>query len=131
MFKRNNHHHVVLPAQISLILFVYPSLSSIAPGRSSRLHPVLAKSCCMYVLASRHRFARLCEGFHRSMSLMSLSLLIQQCPACLVGLSWIDFLMGCKWQYCCYFVRCSQHSCLIAVKLFLHTFSYRLCSASI
>ena len=26
---------------------------------------------------------------------------------------------------------CSQHSCVVAVKLFLHTFSYRPCSASI
>ena len=39
-----------------------PSLSSIAPGRSSRLYPVSAQSCCIEVLADRPAFARLCEG---------------------------------------------------------------------
>ena len=41
------HHHVMLPAQISLTLSRHQSLSSIAPGRSSRLHPVSAQSCCI------------------------------------------------------------------------------------
>ena len=94
----------------------------------------------MLVLAARPAFARPCEGVHRSMSLMSSSLLIQQCPACLLRLPWIVFVVGDKWPYCCYFVGCqppwlhqlsSQHSCFTAVKLFLHTFSERKCSASI
>ena len=33
-------------------------------------------------------------GVHRSTSLMSSSLLLQQCPACLVCLAWIVFMMG-------------------------------------
>ena len=37
----------------------------------------------MYVLAGRPAFARTCERVHRSISLMSSSLLLQQCPACL------------------------------------------------
>ena len=37
---RNHRHHVVLSAQIFLTLSCHPSLSSIAPGRSSGLHPV-------------------------------------------------------------------------------------------
>ena len=41
----HHHHHVALPAQISLTLSHHPSLSSIAPGRSFRLHPVSAQSC--------------------------------------------------------------------------------------
>ena len=43
----NVHHHVTLPAWISLTHSHHPSLSSIAPGRSSRLYPVLAQSCCI------------------------------------------------------------------------------------
>ena len=39
-----------------------PSLSSIAPGRSSRLYPVSALSCCIYILAGRPAFARPCKG---------------------------------------------------------------------
>ena len=38
----------------------------------------------MYVRAGRPAFARPCVGVHRSTSLMSSSLLLQQCPACLV-----------------------------------------------
>ena len=58
---------------------------------------------------------------------MSSSLLLQQCPTCLVRLTLIVFVMGGKWtcgvlppglvQYCL------QHSCVVAIKLFLHTFS--------
>ena len=36
---------------------------------------------------------------HRSTSLMSSSLLLQQCPACLVRLTWIVFVMGGGWPY--------------------------------
>ena len=45
----------------------------------------------MYVRAGRPAFARPYVGFHRSTSLMSSSLLLQQCPACLVRLAWIVF----------------------------------------
>ena len=38
----------------------------------------------MYVRAGRPAFARPCVGVHKSTSLMSSSLLLQQCPACLV-----------------------------------------------
>ena len=101
-----HHHHVVPPAQISLTLTLslHSSLSSIAPGRSSRLHPVSAQSCCMYVLAGHPAFAHPCEGLHRSMSLMSSSLLLQWCSVCLVRLTWIVFVMGGKWPCSCCFV---------------------------
>ena len=36
----------------------------------------------MYVRAGRPAFARPCVGIHKSTSLMSSSLLLQQCPAC-------------------------------------------------
>ena len=42
-----HHNHVTLSAQISLTLSRYPSLSSIASGGSSGLHPESAQSCCM------------------------------------------------------------------------------------
>ena len=84
------------------------SLSFIASGRSSGLHPVSSHSCCMYVRAGCPAFAWPYAGVHRSKSLMSSSLLLQQCPACLVHLAWIVFMMGGWWPYswclvgCCY-----------------------------
>ena len=78
-----HHHHVVLVARISLTLSRHFSLSFIASGRSSGLHPVSPHSCWMYVRAGRPAFARPCVGVHKSTSLMSSSLLLQQCPACL------------------------------------------------
>ena len=94
-----NHHHVVPQARISLTLSRHISLSFIAFGRSSELHPVSSHSCCMYVRAGRPAFAWPYAGVHRSTSLMSSSLLLQQCPACLVRLTCIVFVMGGKWPY--------------------------------
>ena len=102
----HHHHHVMPPARFSLTLFCHPSLSSIASSKSSGLHLVSAQSCCMYVLAGCPAFARPCEGVHRSMSLMSSSLLLQQCLACLVRLIWIVFMIDGKWPYSCCFVGC-------------------------
>ena len=86
-----HHHHVVPLARISLTFSRHFSLSFIASGRSSGLHPVSSHSCWMYVRAGRPAFAQPYVGVHRSTSLMSLSLLLQQCPACLVktATSWI------------------------------------------
>ena len=75
-------------ARISLTLSRHFSLSFIASGRSSGLHPVSSHSC-MYVRAGCPTFAWPYVGVHRSSSLMSSSLmssslLLQQCPACLV-----------------------------------------------
>ena len=79
----------MMVARISLTLSRHSSLSFIAPGRSSGQHPVSSHSCWMYVRAGRPAFARPCVGVHKSTSLMSSSLLLQQCPACLVRLTWI------------------------------------------
>ena len=75
------HHHVVLLARISLTLTHHFSQSFIASDRSSGLHLESSHSCCMYVRAGRPAFARPYAGVHRSTSLMSSSLLLQQCPA--------------------------------------------------
>ena len=94
-----HHHHVVPPTRISLTLSHHFFLSFIAWGRSSGLHPVSSQSCCMYVRAGRPAFAWLYVGVHRSTSLMTTSLLLQQYPVCLVRLTWIVFVMGGRWPY--------------------------------
>ena len=48
----------------------------------------------MYVRAGRPALARPYMRVHKSTSLMSSSLLLQQCPVCLVRLTWIVFVMG-------------------------------------
>ena len=101
----HHHHHVVLVAQISLTLSRHFSLSS---GRSSRQHPVSSHSCWMYVRAGRLAFARPCVGVQKSTSIMSSSLLLQQCPACLVRLTWIVFVMGGRWPYSWCLVGCCR-----------------------
>ena len=101
--KIGHHHDVTLSARISLTLSRHPSLSPIASGWFSGLHPVSART---YVRVGCPAFASPCEGVHRGTSLMSSSLLLKQCPACLVRLIWIVFVMGYKWPYICCFVRC-------------------------
>ncbi len=88
-------------------------LSFIASDRSSGLHPVSLHSCCMYVRAGRPAFARPYVGVHRSTSLMSSSLLLQQCPACLVHLTWIVFVMGGRWPYSLCFVGCCRQDLIV------------------
>ena len=97
MNHHHHHHHVVPLARISLTLSCHFSLSFIASGRSSGLHPVSSHSCCMYVRAGL--FAWPYAGVHRSTSLTSSTLLLQQYPACLDRLTWIVFVMGGRWPY--------------------------------
>ena len=104
----HHHHHVMLLARISPTLSRHFSLSFIASGRSSGLHPVSSHSCCMYVRAGRPAFAWSYAGVHRSTSLMSASLLLQQCPAYLVHLTWIVFVMGGRWPYSWCLVGCCR-----------------------
>ena len=74
----------------------------------------------MYVRAGRPAFARSYAGVHRSTSLMSSTLLLQQCPACLVRLTLIVFVMGgrCPYSWClvgCYRQDLFNISCNILV----------------
>ena len=105
-YHHHHHHHIALVARISLTLSRHSSLSFIALGRSSGQHPVSSHSCWMYVRAGRPAFAWPCVGIHKSTSLMSSSLLLQQCPACLVRLTWIVFVIGGRWPYCWCLVGC-------------------------
>ena len=104
----HNHHHVVLVAWISLTLSRHFSLSFIASGRSSGLHPVSSHSCWIYVRAGHPAFVWPYVGVHKSTSLMILSLLLQQCPACLVCLTWIVFVIGGRWPYSWCLVECCR-----------------------
>ena len=115
-----HHHHVTLVARISLTHSRHSSLSFIALGRSSGQHPVSSHSCWMYVRDGRPAFARPWVGVHKSTYLRSSSLLLQQCPACLVRLTWIVFVIGGRLVFCGVLPPglvqdCSQHSCVIAV----------------
>ena len=108
ILKIYHHHHVVPLARISLTLSSHFSLSFTASGRSSELHPVSSHSCCVYVRADRPAFAWPYAGVQRSTSLMSSSLLLQQCPACLVCLAWIVFVMGGRRPYSWCLVECCR-----------------------
>ena len=108
LINHHHHHHVMPLARISLNLSRHFSLSFIAYGWSSGLHPASSQSCCMYVRAGHPAFARLYVGLHRNISIMSSSLLLQQCPACLVRLTWIVLMMGGRWPYSWCFVGCCR-----------------------
>ena len=101
MHHHHHHHHVMPLARICLTLSRYFSLSFIASGRFSGLHTVSSHSC-------RPAFARSYVGVHRSTSLMSSSLILQECPACLVRLTWIVFVMGSRWPYSRCLVGCCR-----------------------
>ena len=108
ILDKNHHHHVAPQAQISLTLSFHFSLSFIASGRSSGQHPVSSHSCCMYVRAGHPAFSRPNVGVHGSTSLMTSPLLLQQCPACLVRLTWIVFVIGGRWPYSWCLVGCCR-----------------------
>ena len=112
IYHHHHHHHVVLVTRISLTLSRHFSLSFITSGRSSGLHPVSSHNCWMYVRAGRLAFARPYVGVHKSTSLMSSSLLLQQCPACLVRLTWIVFVIGGRSPYSWCLVGCCRQDLL-------------------
>ena len=81
----------------SLATSPYPS-SPLAGLRGYITYPHTL-AAVWYVRAGHPAFARPYVGVHRSPSLMSSSLLLQQCPTCLVRLTWIVFVMGGSWLY--------------------------------
>ena len=120
--NHHHHHHVVPLARISLTLSRHFSLLFIASGRSSGLHPVSSQSCCMYVRAGRPAFARPYVGVHRSTSLMSSSLLLQQCPACLVCLTWIVFVMVGRWRIVGALWSVAARTCSIYIYIYIYIY---------
>ena len=101
-------------------LSLHVSLSFIASGRSSGLNPLSSHSCCMYVRAGRPAFEWPYAGVHRSTSLMISSLLLQQCPACLVRLACIVFVIGGRWPYSWCLVGCCCQDFSILLLTFLY-----------
>ena len=104
-----------------------PLLLAGLPGIIQYLHRA---AVCMFELDALPLLVPV-KGFHRTTSLTSSSLLLQQCPAGLVCLLLIVFVINGWWPYSCCFVgmlspgliqNCSNHSCVIAVRFFLHTF---------
>ena len=93
----HHHHHLVPSARISLSLFRHPSLSFIASGRSSGDTPRIYTE--LLYIGSRVKGSMIS-------SLMSSSLLFQQCPTYLVRLTLIVFVMGGRWPYSSCFVGC-------------------------
>ena len=65
---------------------LYPSLSSIAPSRSSKLHLVSEQTRCRWVLVGRPILACPCTGVHWRTSFKVSSLLLQHSPESLVRL---------------------------------------------
>ena len=115
----HHHHHVVPRARIYLTLSRHLSLSFIAFGRSSGLNLVSSHSCCMYVRAGRPAFVWPYAWIHMGTSLMSSSLLLQQCPACMARLTCIVFVMGGRWPYNWCLVGVSARTCSILLSKFL------------
>ena len=120
LLNHHHHHHHVAPlARISLTISRHFSLSFIASGRSSGLHSVSSYSCWMYVRAGCPAFARPYVGVHKSTSLMSSSLLLQQCPACLVRVTWIVFMIGGRWAYSWCLVGCCHQDLFKIARIIL------------
>ena len=119
----HHHHHVAPPARISLTVSRHFSLSFIASGRSSGLHPVVLTQL-LYVGScwSSPTLAHPCVGVHRSTSLMSSSLLLQQCPACLVRRTCIVFVMGAGVRIVGVSWGVVARTCLILLSTFLYNF---------
>ena len=87
----------------------------------------------MYVRAGRPAFAHSCEGVNRSTYITYVLVPTSPAVSRMSGLSNLDsfrdgWLMAVQLLLCRVLPPglvqyCSQHSCVIAVKLFLHTFS--------
>ena len=102
----HHHHHVVPLARISLTLSRHFSLSSsLLAGLQDYIpYPHIA-AVSMFELVVLLLLGHM-AGVHRSTSLMSSSLLLQQCPACLVRLTCIVFVTGGSWPYSWCLVGC-------------------------
>ena len=88
--------------------YPWPSLTTISyrPLLPVSLQGYIPYRYRVAVWAGCPAFARLWERVHKNISLMSLSLLLQQCPSCLVRQILIVFVMSGRWPYSCCFVGC-------------------------
>ena len=99
-------------------------------------HPFLSAGLHDYIRTELLPVSFCCEGVQRRMSLMSLSLLFQQCPTCLVHLIWMVLEMGGRWPYICCFMGCYFQDLFsiaysVLVQLLSSFFSIRLFSVHV
>ena len=84
------------------------------PASQSPYHPLIPAGFLNYILCQHkpdvNKFLLVGQYWHvyvlgstKKMSLVSLSLLLKQCLACLVCLTWMVFAIKGKWQYSCGF----------------------------
>ena len=105
---------------LSLSLSPHLSLSSLSPDRSPKLTPVSIQSWCKLFLPRWPTLACPCAGVHRRTLFMGSSLLLQQCPACLIRLTWTVFEAGSKRSYYCGFMGyCCQNLFKTARSIFV------------
>ena len=102
LLSNHHHHHITVLAQISLTLSRHPSLSSIQLTACIGTQLLYISSSWSSCLCS------FLWGILRTTLLMSSSLLLQQCPGCLVPLIWMVFKMGARWPYSRCFVGCCR-----------------------
>ena len=116
----HHHHHQVELARHSLTRFFQLTLSSMAFGSSSNLHPVSSDSWSMYVFLGRPCDLFPCLGFQSSTSAISSSLLCQQCPANLILCCRMELLLifG-MFPYSSLFVGGSLHDLFSATRSIL------------
>ena len=118
----HHHHHLTPSAWISPNPFPHSSLSSFASGRLK----IQATSCIctepLYLgsIWLTCLWSSMWKG-STGVCHMSSSLLLQQCPACLVRLTWIVFVMGGNWPYSyCFLGRCLQDLINIARSILVY-----------
>ena len=88
--------------------YPWPSLAT-SPYHSSPPAGLLGYILCPHIAAvCKFGLVVLLLLGHRSTSLTSSSLLLQQCPACLARLTCIVFVMGGKWPYSWRLVGCCR-----------------------
>ena len=101
----NHHHHVELSARTSLTFSRHPPYPPLFPAGLQKyiLYQHRAAVCRLELVV--RPFLVQVKGSTGVHPLMTSSLLLQQCPACLVRLILIVFVMGGWWPYIC-FVGC-------------------------
>ena len=105
----------------------WPSLAT-SPYRSSPLaglqgyipYPHIAVACSSWLSC----FCPAICGVHRSTSLMNSSLLLQQCPACLVRLTWIVFVIGGRWPYSWCLVGLCRQDLFNIARIYIYIYIY-------
>ena len=104
------HHHHLIILSYHQHRYPWPSLatplyrSSLSVGPDSYTLYLHRAAVCRFKLVTLLLLGHVkgSIGVHH----ISLSLLLQQCPACLVHLTWIVFVMGGRWPYSGCFVGC-------------------------